>query len=455
VTLRGKTSFLFAAFIAVLASSCERKKDLSRQAASPIIARTTQQLLTAGLVGRWQFNETIGNTASDSSSGNGNHATFQGAPSWGPGRLGGAAKLTSGSYFQVLPSAALNTITTAVAVAGWFRREMNPTAGDQYLIYRRNGQLGSVVHMLAGPGGGVCFAIKSEGICGGTIPVGQWHHIAGTWDGAMKKLYVDGVLRSQGASTGSISFENNFGLFIGANQGGALSFNGQLDDWRIYNRGLSAEEVWTLSHPEAPDCETAAPGTACDDGNPCTVGESCQAGLCKGATTNSCDDGLLCGCPTQKRAVLVVGETTPLPADDLAIKSRIQGLGYAVLSIRDRDVLPFHLAGKDVAVISETVSSQNVVSSLGALDTPIVNLEPGLYSTFGMTGATFGVDFGDVVGTGIAIDDPTAALAAGQTGTIGVAASPSKLIFGVPAPAAVVAASLELTRGRATIFGYY
>ncbi|MBM4342935.1 MAG: hypothetical protein FJ100_06120 [Deltaproteobacteria bacterium] len=39
---------------------------------------------------------------------------------------------------------------------------------------------------------------------------------------------------------------------------------------------------------------TALNSGACDDGNVCTLGDACSAGLCKGTTNKSCDDGNVC-----------------------------------------------------------------------------------------------------------------------------------------------------------------
>jgi hypothetical protein len=42
-------------------------------------------------------------------------------------------------------------------------------------------------------------------------------------------------------------------------------------------------------------CESAVPGTACDDASVCTSGETCDAeGLCVAASTLQCDDGVFC-----------------------------------------------------------------------------------------------------------------------------------------------------------------
>jgi hypothetical protein len=74
-----------------------------------------------------------------------------------------------------------------------------------------------------------------------------WHHIVYTKDGTTHAIYVDGILDQQFISNADISW--NQPLFIGRrwNKGYSVFwFNGIIDDVRIYNRALSAEEIEQL-----------------------------------------------------------------------------------------------------------------------------------------------------------------------------------------------------------------
>jgi 3-deoxy-D-manno-octulosonate 8-phosphate phosphatase KdsC-like HAD superfamily phosphatase len=75
---------------------------------------------------------------------------------------------------------------------------------------------------------------------------GNWHHVAITFDGSKKEIYVDGVLENS-ASPGPIK-EVDFGpqqsLRIGSNsQINDREYEGQIDDVRIWGRALSATEI--------------------------------------------------------------------------------------------------------------------------------------------------------------------------------------------------------------------
>ncbi len=79
------------------------------------------------------------------------------------------------------------------------------------------------------------------------ISLGAWHHVAGTWDGTTKRLYVDGALVSSIAST--VTYDRH-AVYLGADENNgvlALPFDGVLDDLRVYNRALPAAELAALA----------------------------------------------------------------------------------------------------------------------------------------------------------------------------------------------------------------
>ncbi|MFT3685323.1 MAG: LamG domain-containing protein [Phycisphaerales bacterium] len=75
---------------------------------------------------------------------------------------------------------------------------------------------------------------------------GRWYHVAGTYDGSMQKLYVNGQLVRSQPVTGSISVYGR-PLTIGTNVNTGYYPSGLIDEARIYDRALSAEEIRVLS----------------------------------------------------------------------------------------------------------------------------------------------------------------------------------------------------------------
>ncbi len=78
-----------------------------------------------------------------------------------------------------------------------------------------------------------------------TAIYGQWYHLVATWNGTLVKVYIDGEYNKQYALTTYTSV--NAPTRIGASSDGAnYEFKGDIDDVRIYNRALSADEVKSL-----------------------------------------------------------------------------------------------------------------------------------------------------------------------------------------------------------------
>jgi len=92
--------------------------------------------------------------------------------------------------------------------------------------------------------GGSPHSLDSTSI---TVP-GTWYHVAGAWDGATKRLYVNGALVVTRVS--EILYDN-YPIVLGGdvNTGvPALHWDGILDDLRIYNRALSLAEIQALAN---------------------------------------------------------------------------------------------------------------------------------------------------------------------------------------------------------------
>ncbi|MCP4399594.1 MAG: PEP-CTERM sorting domain-containing protein, partial [bacterium] len=72
-----------------------------------------------------------------------------------------------------------------------------------------------------------------------------WHHIVANLGQDMIELYVDGTLISSDPGQGSL-VQNDSNLYFGRHRSLGRYFNGQLDDIRLYNGGLSQSEVNAL-----------------------------------------------------------------------------------------------------------------------------------------------------------------------------------------------------------------
>lgn len=80
-------------------------------------------------------------------------------------------------------------------------------------------------------------------------PIGQWTHIAVTWDASIKQpsIYVNGV-RQSGNPGGSSSSGINNTLTIGSRTDGAQLFTGEMDEIRIWNTVRKECEIRSMMH---------------------------------------------------------------------------------------------------------------------------------------------------------------------------------------------------------------
>ena len=75
-----------------------------------------------------------------------------------------------------------------------------------------------------------------------TPALNTWTHLAGTYDGATLRFYVNGVQVSSRAQTGAIAVSTN-PLQIGGDSIYGQYFIGKIDEIRVYNRALSVTEI--------------------------------------------------------------------------------------------------------------------------------------------------------------------------------------------------------------------
>lgn len=207
----------------------------------------------AGIVGQWKLDEGSGATAADSS-GLGNTGSVFGGSLWGPGHFG--SSLTLDGSGRVAVAAASSLEPAAVTVTAWVRRTGSP-GGFKYIVAKgATGCIAASFGLYTGPYGGAGFYVSNNGglnftrspLAGEEVWDGTWHHLAGTFDGADVRLYVDGTEVATGTPrTEGIDYAtlDGRGLFIGRYEGcgGALDLDGSVDDVRVYDRAMSASEI--------------------------------------------------------------------------------------------------------------------------------------------------------------------------------------------------------------------
>jgi chitodextrinase len=193
-----------------------------------------------GPVGYWKFDEGSRTTANDSSA-NGNPGTVIDAR-WAAGKMGGALDFTNG---QGHVSTMHNIPLVSASVEFWIYPHAN-TGADSVILNYGNAGLDLRIQgdgTLSAAAGGVGLNARDLNFYA-SGKSDAWYHVAYTFDASAQKhsLYRNGVLVASGANSGAIT--PNGALWIGRNsQYDFGTFQGLLDEAKIYDRALSAAEV--------------------------------------------------------------------------------------------------------------------------------------------------------------------------------------------------------------------
>jgi peptidyl-Asp metalloendopeptidase len=153
-----------------------------------------------------------------------------------------------------------------------------------------------------------------------------------------------------------------------------------------------------------------------------------------------------------RNALLVVGNTT-LGAGDIAVRNRLQALGYVVTVKSGPASAAADATGKKVVVISSTIASADVNTKFRASLAPVINWEQALQDDFGMTGTVAG-SAGTTTGQTQVQIVSAHPIAAGLTGTQTVATAAGDFAWGNPAAAAARVASQPGDAAKSTVYAY-
>jgi predicted ribosomally synthesized peptide with SipW-like signal peptide len=195
--------------------------------------------LASGLVGYWPL-DTVEDGVAEDVSGNGNDGTVVGDVSSVDGQVAKAGAFDGDDdYVEIDDDTSLGV--TNVTVSAWVYRD--GSKNRSYVVDGRDHNYG--IKLEDGTGKPLFFVMAPDSdslTASQPIPDQTWTHVAGTYDGSDVKLYIDGTIEKTGGGAGDIdtsSGEARIGDYIRD----GYSFQGQIDDVRIYDRALSEAEV--------------------------------------------------------------------------------------------------------------------------------------------------------------------------------------------------------------------
>ena len=188
------------------------------------------------------------------SSGNGNDGTIKGA-TFVEGIRGKALSFNGNGDYVEIPYTALENLVSGTITA---RIKLNSN-NEETIIAKQHDHVGtygvlSIGHYSSsdGPGntgtpGKLYFHGHNkvtEASSSSVIGIGQWYHVAIVFTNTYAKFYIDGSPSNTLNGDYSIPSDTTkptIGAWLG--DGGGRYFNGIIDEVRIYNRALTAEEV--------------------------------------------------------------------------------------------------------------------------------------------------------------------------------------------------------------------
>ena len=197
------------------------------------------------LIAHWSLDEAEGIVAGDSVGNNDGYVV--GDPIWVPdgGQVDGAIYL-DGIDDVIIAGPVLNPADGVFSVVAWIKGG----APCQVVL----SQQGAANWLLLHPADGTLMTeLQGSGrfgaplISDAIISDGNWHRVGLVWDGSYRTLYLDDVPVAE--DTQGIPSGSDADLYIGVSKDYAAGtfFSGLIDDIRIYNVALTAEQIAMLA----------------------------------------------------------------------------------------------------------------------------------------------------------------------------------------------------------------
>ena len=197
----------------------------------------------------YKFNETTGTTATNAKG----NATYNGTLT----NMTGSEWQTSSAMFGpknclefdgtddivTIPANASHS-TTSFTVEFWVKLDANISGWgailDKGTDSNKNWSILSYLNSTT-----IMFDVANNSSGGTLIYCGlgdlEWHHIAGTFDGTVMKMYKDGVFFS--SATASMTLDASQTILIAKRKANSVHFNGKLDELRIWSDVRTAAEI--------------------------------------------------------------------------------------------------------------------------------------------------------------------------------------------------------------------
>jgi len=202
------------------------------------------------LVGYWPLNETSGTNAPDES-GNGNDGTLVNMEDadWVDGVSGKCLSFDGVNEYVDCGNDTSLDITDAITVSAWY---YSYNRDNWETILCKGANYPNDIYNLGYESTTNTVTFILNFVSAGRQSINYiknledgFHHVAGTYDGTTMRLYIDGVEVNFDNYTDTIKTDNN-PLQIGMRSSSYIPAKGLIDEVRIYNTALTADEIKVL-----------------------------------------------------------------------------------------------------------------------------------------------------------------------------------------------------------------
>jgi RHS repeat-associated protein len=254
----GKTNTTLAFTASALDNSNQYRAVFNNCWGSAVSSTGALTVISSNLIAWWPFDEGTGTVARDSSC-SGHDGTLIWGPTWVTGVLSNALSFQKGGYGYVLVTSEVSAVTGTFTVASWVLPILDDW-GNHHVVLQSDNE----IYKSA-------FRYELNNMCtrlyvyigNGSTPVaspavdfpyscatGPWYHIACVVTPTNYTIYVNGAVVGSGsyAATNPLLVDVNHPISIGADiaHTGEYTFDGSIDDVRVYNLALAASEVAAL-----------------------------------------------------------------------------------------------------------------------------------------------------------------------------------------------------------------
>lgn len=187
------------------------------------------------------------------------------------GVRGKAVRFNGRNESVKLPDSRILEPQDQITLSAWIRPEkIDDHVGHQ--VYRKEGgDANRQMLAIKKEGHALTFGLTTGGqyqeleapVDPARIKDNNWHLVTATYDGSAKKVYLDGELLAEARAGGTIGsgerHSTDAGPFIGSSCGKSEFYLGAIDDFRMYDRALTSDQVKRMAEPRQDRSRSGSP----------------------------------------------------------------------------------------------------------------------------------------------------------------------------------------------------